>query len=118
MNNYKDQFCSDLPLGIQRRVEIARSIAAEPKILLLDEPASGMIDSEKIELKNTLKNVLADFKLSIFLIEHDMEFVMELADRIIVLNFGSKLAEGTPREIVGDQNVVNAYLGKEWDHAI
>lgn len=100
-----------LPYGTQRRVEIARAIAASPKILLLDEPVAGMNNSERREIAEVLKQLRAR-GLSMVLIEHDMRFVLELADELIVMNFGKILAQGDPRATAGLPEVQDAYLGR------
>ena len=99
-----------LPLGSQRMVEIARALCADPLLLLLDEPAAGQRYQEKQALAEVLR-ALRQRGVSILLVEHDMEFVMGLVDRIVVMNFGEKLAEGSPREIQTNPAVVEAYLG-------
>ncbi len=103
-----------LPYGHQRRLEIARALAAEPSLLLLDEPAAGMNDSETREIQHLILTIRA-LGVTVLLIEHDMSLVMKVCDRLIVLNFGHKIAEGTPEEVRGDPEVVEAYLGREED---
>jgi ABC-type branched-subunit amino acid transport system ATPase component len=103
-----------LPFGLQRKVEIARALAVEPSFLLLDEVASGLNDGEKKELANTLRNLTQTLGISIFLVEHDMPFVMDLAEHIIVLDSGKIIAEGTPHLISKDQQVIEAYLGNPY----
>lgn len=101
-----------LPYGDQRRAEIARALATGPKLLLLDEPAAGMNPTETAGLKSLVRSLRQE-GLTVLLIEHDMPFVMELCDRITVLNFGEKIAEGTPEEVKRDPAVLDAYLGAE-----
>lgn len=104
------ELAGNLPLGNQRILEIARALAADPALLVLDEPAAGLRRQEKLRLAELLKSLRADH-LTILIVEHDMEFVMSLVDRIVVLDFGSKLCEGVPREIRSDERVQEAYLG-------
>ena len=111
IQDYSELPVSSLPIGIQRKVEIARALALDPQILLLDEIASGLNDAEKKELAITLKNLTDKYGISIIVVEHDMGFVMNLADNIIVLDSGEVLAEGKPSEISSDERVTNAYLG-------
>ena len=103
-----------LPYGHQRRLEIARALAAEPSLLLLDEPAAGMNDSETREIQQLILTIRA-LGVTVLLIEHDMSLVMKVCDRLVVLNFGQKIAEGTPEEVRGNPEVVEAYLGREED---
>jgi branched-chain amino acid transport system ATP-binding protein len=102
----------NLPYGLQRRVEIARALAAEPKLILLDEPAAGLNPTETEELIAVIRRIHQDYGLAIFLVEHDMKVVMSICQRIQVLGRGRTLASGTPAEIRGDRRVVEAYLGK------
>ena len=102
----------NLPYGLQRKLEIARALASGPKVLLLDEPAAGMNDQETMDLGNFIKD-LRDMGYSILLIEHDMHLVMDICDRIYVLNYGAQIAAGTPEEIKADPGVIEAYLGTE-----
>lgn len=104
---------NNLPYGLQRRLEIARALAAKPKLLLLDEPAAGMNPDETDKLMELIGVIRDRFQLSILLIEHHMDLVMGICDNITVLNFGCKLAEGTPYEIQNDPHVKKAYLGGE-----
>ena len=115
--DYKDVVASNLPYGLQRKLEIARALALEPKLLLLEEPAAGMNPEETIQLVELIKEIRDKFELTVLLIEHHMDLIMGVSDRIFVLNFGIPLALGTPKEIQGDKRVVEAYLGKEESHA-
>ena len=110
---YRDVVASNLPYGLQRKLEIARALALEPKLLLLDEPAAGMNPEETIQLVELIKEIRDRFKLTVLIIEHHMDLIMGVCDRIFVLNFGTPLALGTPKEIQENKNVVEAYLGKE-----
>jgi len=103
-----------LPYGIQRRVEIARAMAVEPTLLILDEPAAGLNDKETLELLETIFKI-RDKGVTVLLIEHDMDMVMEVTDYLTVINFGKKIAEGTPEEIQKNPAVIEAYLGSEDD---
>ena len=107
----KDIEASSLPYGAQRRLEIARALATDPKLLLLDEPAAGMNPQETDELMQTIRFVRDQFDIAILLIEHDMSLVMNICERIYVLNYGMLLAKGSPEEIRNDDRVIKAYLG-------
>lgn len=109
---YKDSYAGELPYGIQRRLEIARAIATQPKILFLDEPAAGMNNDETRDLINFLRALHKQTGLAIILIEHHLEVVMELCRDITVLNLGAMLAHGTPEEIQNDSAVIKAYIGE------
>jgi branched-chain amino acid transport system ATP-binding protein len=113
-----NHIASSLSYGERRRLEIARGLATNPEVLLLDEPAAGTNPSEKLELTDLIRKVRDEMGVSILLIEHDMKLVMSLAERLYVLNFGSVIAEGTPDEIRANQNVVDAYLGTTTKDAI
>ena len=112
LDNKAQQLAQSLSYGEQRRLEFARALATEPRLLLLDEPVAGMNPAEKTELMTEILNI-KQRGFSIFLIEHDMRFVMGLCDRIAVLNFGRIIAEGPPEQIKNDAQVIEAYLGKE-----
>ncbi|RME90855.1 MAG: ABC transporter ATP-binding protein [Anaerolineae bacterium] len=110
---FADQLVTSLPYGIQRRVELARALATEPKVLFLDEPTAGMNPEELIQMMEIIRKVHDQIGMAIFLIEHRMKFVMELCETIQTLNFGEVIAEGTPEEIRNNPVVIEAYLGKE-----
>ena len=107
----RDELATGLPYGKQRRLEIARALATDPKLLLLDEPAAGMNPQETLELAAFIHDIRDKYNLSILLIEHHMDLVMNISDRIYVLDFGSLIAEGVPAEIQSNQRVIDAYLG-------
>ena len=111
LEDVQNELATSLPYGKQRRLEIARALAAEPSLLLLDEPAAGMNPQETDELTAFIGQIRDEFKLTIFLIEHHMNLVMDISDRIYVLDFGKLIAEGTPAEIQNNKRVIDAYLG-------
>lgn len=113
MENMTAQQAGSLPYGAQRRLEIVRSLATNPGILLLDEPAAGMNPSETVELMETIRKIRDEFHIAIMLIEHDMKLVMGICEGIAVLNYGRIIAKGTPDEIRNNPVVIEAYLGKE-----
>jgi branched-chain amino acid transport system ATP-binding protein len=115
LTDIADMRASALPYGKRRKLELARALATEASLLLLDEPAAGLNTSETQELTNTIKFIRDEFKITILLIEHDMRMVMNLCDRIIVMNFGKIIAEGTPSEIQKNPAVIEAYLGYSAD---
>jgi branched-chain amino acid transport system ATP-binding protein len=108
----KDELAINLPYGHQRLLEIARALATKPKLLLLDEPAAGMNSMEKHELIATIRKIRDDFDVTVLLVEHDMELVMNISDEIMVLNFGLTIAYGSPKEIQNNPAVIEAYLGR------
>ena len=110
---YKDMVASNLPYGLQRKLEIARALTLNPKLLLLDEPAAGMNGEETQQLMQLVLDIRDKFKLTVLIIEHHMDLIMGICNRIFVLNFGKPLAEGSPSEVQNNEHVIEAYLGKE-----
>jgi len=111
LSQYENEFAKNLPYGAQRRLEIARALATEPLLLLLDEPAAGMNPQETIELVSLIQEIASEGQ-AILLIEHDMKLVMSLSDRIFVMDYGKKIAQGSPEEIRSNPEVIKAYLGE------
>ena len=111
LDQYKDEIATSLPYGLQRRLEIARALATEPKLLLLDEPAAGMNPQETQELAQYIQEIRDTHNLTVFLIEHHMDLVMKISDYIYVIDFGSEIARGIPKEVQKNKRVIEAYLG-------
>jgi len=115
LEGYVNEMASNIAYGKQRRLEIARALATDPFLLLLDEPAAGMNPQETLELEKLIVDIRDKFNISIMLIEHDMKMVMSMSDRIYVLDYGRMIADGTPKEIAENPEVIKAYLGEDHD---
>jgi len=113
LTEYVNEFAGSLPYGAQRRLEIARAMATDPFLILLDEPAAGMNPHETQELTDLIRKIRGEEGITLLLIEHDMKLVMSLSDRIVVVDYGKKIAEGTPKDIRHNPVVIRAYLGEE-----
>ena len=115
LDKYKDEIATSLPYGLQRRLEIARALAADPRLLLLDEPAAGMNPQETIELSQFIRQIRDKYKLTVMLVEHHMDLVMNISDYIYVIDFGKLISEGVSSVVQNDQRVIDAYLGVSED---
>jgi branched-chain amino acid transport system ATP-binding protein len=113
LQSVRDSFVANLPYGKRKLVELGRALALEPKVLLLDEPSAGMNTEEKEDLNLWIKDIQEDYKVTILLIEHDMNMIMGISDRIFAMNQGEKIIEGTPKEVQSHPEVIKAYLGEE-----
>jgi len=116
LENQTEKRAGELPLGDQRLLEIARALATEPKIVLLDEPAGGLNTKETERLAELIHQI-RDSGITVLLVEHDMNLVMDISDEILVINFGERLAEGNPKSIKSNPDVINAYLGEDIDYS-
>ncbi len=117
LEEYSRQHADALPYGVLKRIEIARALAVQPKLLLMDEPAAGLNDTETLEMRSLIRRI-SESGITVLLVEHNMGLVMQVSDRILVLDYGSRLAEGTPEEIQNNPQVIEAYLGGEVQYAV
>ena len=113
IENKKHELAGGQPYGVLKKIELGRTLMSNPKLIILDEPAAGLNDTETLELAKLIKGIRDEYKCNILLVEHDMRLVMDICDRICAISFGRKLAEGTPKEIQSNKDVQEAYLGKE-----
>lgn len=113
IENKKHELAGGQPYGVLKKIELGRTLMSNPKLIILDEPAAGLNDTETLELAKLIKGIRDEYKCNILLVEHDMRLVMDICDRICAISFGKKLAEGTPKEIQANKDVQEAYLGKE-----
>ena len=117
LDKFIGQEAGSLPYGVLKRLEIARALAVQPRLLLMDEPAAGLNDTETLEMRKLIRRI-CDSGITVLLVEHNMSLVMQVSDRVLVLDYGSRLAEGTPVEIQNDRRVIEAYLGGEVRYAL
>ena len=114
---YRDAIIAMLPYGVRKVVELGRALATEPQLLLLDEPSSGLSPEETEDKAFWITDIKEELDITVLMVEHDMNLVMDISDEIVVMNFGEKIAEGKPREIKDDPQVIKAYLGEEVDYS-